>query len=608
MDRFDIDQNLVGSILNRLIEKGSKLSLEELATIVNIVKEEVLFRFVDRLISQVEVIIDIKPTLNEKEILQALAKSVVEFLGAEASSIRIHDPSREEMVAFGTYPPTEENQEVAIPFEDTIAGEVVKSHRSYFVPNILKEEKYKNKEKVGKQGIHSMLAIPLSIPRFSLKDMDTEGVLQIYFKDEDKEFTPLEAKIAEVFARRASYVIAQKRILDLQKLHLTKDKIVEQIFLKLGRREGIKMKDVFNLVIPELADIMQIQRCALFSVMEDRQQVILEAGYPEVQHGIGKVFSVQEPYIHTIVNQTGPFGEFENEKIYSNYILIDSPQQSRLLPPDLKRLLEHQQIHSVLYVPLKVNEVVQYFLAFDAQAHHRRFRDEEIEIFTFFGMELMKGLRLEKMDDILHDFKNPAIAVAGFAKRLKRLLDEGDYGSKKEKADQALNIILKETSRLQELALILHLDGREGREELVDLTKRLKRRFQINEEAVKEMKRQNIRLVELSTETPLWIRCSPLHIERVLDNLLNNASNAVPEEGGTLSVRAYQKDGWAVAEITNTGQIPSEDRDRYLLGDGKGRGIHITTRLIKRMGGKMEVETEENETTFRILFPLAKEG
>ncbi len=124
--------------------------------------------------------------------------------------------------------------------------------------------------------------------------------------------------------------------------------------------------------------------------MEDRQHVILEAGYPEVHHGIGKVFSIQEPYISTIVNQTGPFGEFENEKIYSNYILIGNPQQSRLLPPDLKRLLEHQQIYSVLYVPLKVNEVVQYFLAFDAQAHHQRFRDEEIEIFTFFGKELMK--------------------------------------------------------------------------------------------------------------------------------------------------------------------------------------------------------------------------
>ena len=437
--------------------------------------------------------------------------------------------------------------------------------------------------------------------------MDTEGVLQIYFKEKDKEFTPLEAKIAEVFSRRASYVIAQKRIMDLQKLNLTKDKIVEQIFLKLGRREGIKMKDVFNLVIPELIDIMQIQRCALFSVMEDRQSVVLEAGYPEAHHGIGKTFSVHEPYINTLMNQTGPFGEFENEKIYPNYILIDHPQQSRLLPPDLKRLLDHQQIHSVLYVPLKVNESVQYFLAFDAQAHHQRFRDEEIEIFTFFGKELMKGLRLEKMDDILHDFKNPAIAVAGFAKRVKKLLEEGDSLSRKEKIDQALNIILKETTRLQELALTLHLEGREGKEEIVDLTKKLRRRFQINEEAIREMKRQNIHLVEHPLESSLWIRCFPLHIERVLDNLLNNASNAIPEEGGELSIRSYCKEGWAVAEITNTGQIRAEDRDRYLLGDGRGRGIHITTRLVKRMGGKMEVDSGENQTTFRVMFPLAKE-
>jgi signal transduction histidine kinase len=211
------------------------------------------------------------------------------------------------------------------------------------------------------------------------------------------------------------------------------------------------------------------------------------------------------------------------------------------------------------------------------------------------------------MDDILHDFKNPAIAVAGFAKRLQKLLEEGDPLSQKEKIAQALRIILKETSRLQELALTLHLEGREGQEERVDLTRKLRRRFQINEETIREMKRQNIHLIEYPLESSLWIRCFPLHIERVLDNLLNNASNAIPEEGGELSIRSYRKDGWAVVEITNTGQIPAEDRERSLLGDGRGRGIHIATRLVKRMGGKMEIEAGENLTTFRVMFPLAKE-
>jgi signal transduction histidine kinase len=446
-----------------------------------------------------------------------------------------------------------------------------------------------------------MLAVPISIPRFSLKDVDIEGSLQIYYREEDKTFTPLEAKIAETFSRRVSYVIARKRIMGLQKLNVTKDKIVEQIFLKLGRREGIKIKDVFNLVIPELVDIMRIQRCSLFSVMEDRQQVVLEAGYPEKQHGIGKVFDVKEPYINAVVNQTGPFGEFENEKIYPAYILINNPQKSGLIPQDLKRFLQHQRIHSVLYIPLKVNEVVNYFLAFDAQTQHQRFTDEAIEIFTFFGKELMKGLRLEKMDDILHDFKNPAIAAAGFAKRVQKILEDGNYLSKKEKIDQALDVILKETSRIQELALTLH---GEGREEVVDLTEILKKRFNINEEAMKELKRENVRLVEGDSESPLSIRCFPLHIERILDNLLNNATNAIPKEGGELSIRSYRKDSWAVAEIMNTGEIREEDRDRYLLGEGRGRGLHIATRLVKRMGGKMELEAKEGQTTFRVMFPL----
>ena len=604
MDHFKIDQKLLESIMADLREKGCSLSFGEVTRVVDLITEEVIYRYVDRLISQAETILEINPHLTEKEILETVAKNVVEYLGAEAASIRIYDPGKEEMISFGSYPAQTEDREEAIPFEDTIAGEVVKTHRAYFVPNILKEEKYKNKEKVQKFGIHSMLAVPISIPRFSLKDVDTEGSFQIYYKEVDKIFTPLEAKIAEMLSRRVSYVIARKRIMDLQKLNVTKDKIVEQIFLKLGKREGIKMKEVFNLVIPELVDIMRIQRCSLFSVSEDRQHVVLEAGYPEIQHGIGKAFSVkEEPYIDAVVNQANPFGEFENEKIFPAYILIHNPQESHLLPQDLKRFLETQQIHSVLYLPLKVNDVVNYFLAFDAQAHHPRFSDEEIEIFTFFGKELMKGLRLEKMDDILHDFKNPSIAAAGFAKRIQKILEDGEFLSKKEKVAQALDIILKETSRIQELALTLH---GEGREEVVDLTEKLRKRFLINEEAIKELKRENVHLIENDLESPLWIRCYPLHIERVLDNLLNNATNAMPEEGGHLSIRSYRKDFWAVAEVTNSGEIREEDRDRYLLGDGRGRGLHITTRLVKQMKGKIEMESGGGQTTFRVMFPLAK--
>jgi signal transduction histidine kinase len=386
-------------------------------------------------------------------------------------------------------------------------------------------------------------------------------------------------------------------------LNVTKDKVSEHMYEKLARGEGIKMKDLFNSVIPELVDIMEIQRCALFSVTEDREHIILEAGYPEAGHGIGNVRSVKEElYSKVIVDQTGPFGSFENEKIYPDYILITNPQETLLLPPDIKHFLETQQINSVLYIPLRIDKTIKYFLVFDAQAHHQRFTEEEIDILIFFGKELTKGVKLEKMDDILHDFKNPAIAVAGFAKRVQKILKEGAY-PKNEKVDQALDILVKETSRIQELALTLH---QKGKESIVDLTEVLKGRFLINEETLKELNRGNIQLIERELESPLWVRCFPLHIERVIDNLLNNASNAIPEEGGELSIRSYRKDTWAVVEINNTGQISEEEKEQFILGEGRGRGLHISTRLVKNMRGKMSAESREGQITFSIMLPLVE--
>jgi len=59
---------------------------------------------------------------------------------------------------------------------------------------------------------------------------------------------------------------------------------------------------------------MKIQRCTLFSVTGDRKQVILEAGFPEAQHGIGKIFSVKEPFIQVLLSQNGPYGALRTRR------------------------------------------------------------------------------------------------------------------------------------------------------------------------------------------------------------------------------------------------------------------------------------------------------
>jgi signal transduction histidine kinase len=601
MGFWEIDPKLVQLIGLCLAEKGINLSGQDLPAVADRIKDEILDQYVDRIIHQVETILEIDPLLSEKEILRSLVRNIVQFLGADFASIRIYDAVGEGEPSSPYSPLLGEDILELTPFDRAVATEVIRTQRCYQIPNVFRDPNYQDKEKAREIGVHSMLAVPIALPRFTSQGSDTQGVLQVFYKKEDKVFTPFEVQMAEVLSRRVEFVIARKRILSLQKINLTRDKILEDIYLRLARREGIKMKDVFNRVIPALADLMKIQRCTLFSVLEDREHVKLEAGFPGAQHGIGKVFSAKEPYIGGIVNPTGPFGDFEHEKIHPSYILITNPQMSQLLPPHLKHYLAAQQINCVLYIPLEVDGVVQYFLAFDAQAQHQQFSEDEIMVFSFLGKELMKGLRLEKMGDILHDFKNPAIAIAGFAKRLQRILSEVPDLPRKEKIQQSMEIILEESSRIQALALTLHGEGKETTLDMADI---LKKRFRINEEAVREINRKNILQVEEELKFPLWIRCFPLHIERVFDNLLNNASHAIPE-GGELAIRCYPRDMWAVAEISNTGEISEEERERFLLGESRGRGLHITTCLVKHMGGKMDIESRDGRTTFRVELPLA---
>ena len=168
-------------------------------------------------------------------------------------------------------------------------------------------------------------------------------------------------------------------------------------------------------------------------------------------------------------------------------------------------------------------------MTFDAVDYRKGYTPEEIEIFLFLGRELMKAQRMERLDDILHDFKNPAIATAGFARRVNQMLEEKGLLTEGSKIKRYLNVLLEETSRLQEMALsISHV----GKEQLVNLTEVLKMRFEINKEAIKEQLKQDVTLEEGPFQDPLNVKGYPLHIIRVLDNILNNATNATPTPSG----------------------------------------------------------------------------
>ena len=588
---------------NPIIAKHN-LSDQEINDLAGYIRKIFPSSQVEEVIRMVEEVIGISPALGWKEILETVARKVVEFLNAEAATIRVFDPETGRLVAFGSYQYAEIARLKDIPVEKSVAGKVIKSGKSYLVPNILSEPDYQNKGIVEEYGFNSLMAVPIQIPRFLENKPDIQGTIQIYYKEKDRTFDPLEVTSAELLARRASYVLAKKRILELQRLNLLKEKIVEKIFVKLSHREGIKMKDVFGLIIPELEEIMQIQGCSLFTVALDRKHVHIELEYPAGQgtHDIHCMFAIQEhPYIDALVNDTEKRGDYEYERIETSYILIKDPVRSSLSNEELKRYASKNNVNSVLLIPLKARDEINYFLVFYAKDRRQEFTDQEIEVLSFFGKEIMKALRIEKLDDILHDFKNPGIAIAGFAKRAKRLLEKEDIGNVKDKIVEYLDIVLNEAIRMQEIAIYPNI---EGRERVIDLTEVLRSRFRINEEAMREQKRTNIVLVQVELEKGLYIYCYPFALERVLDNLLDNATKAVPGEGGELSIKSYRVDEMACFEIRNTGKIPEESIDQIRKGEVKGRGLNIIYRFIETMQGKLEVYTDTDSTTVRVMLPL----
>ena len=599
-----MDQTLIKFLKSSPVLVRYHLSEDEVGELASYLRKHFLSAAVEQVVRMVEEVISIDPSLDWKEILEEAAKKMVVLLHAEAASIRIVDPDTGRLAAFGSYQYAETGRIKSIPIEKSVAGKVIRSGSSYLVPNIMLEPDYANKDIVKEHGFNSLMAIPIKIQAFLKNEPDIQGTIQIYYKEINKEFDPLEVANAELMTRRVSYVLAKRRILDLQKLNIQKEKIVEKIFVKLSHREGIKMKDVFKMMIPELVDIIQIQSCSLFSITPDREYVLAELEYPMEQesHEVGCLYAIKEhPYLNVLINSTEKRGDYDHERIDASYILIKDPINSRLSNNELKRFVSRQNVNSVLLIPLKAEDMINYFLVFYAKDRRQEFTEQEIELLSFLGKEIMKALRIEKLDDVLHDFKNPAIAIAGFAKRAKKLIEKENMQEAKEKISEYLDIVIQETNRMQELIIYPTI---EGRERIVDLTDTLKRRFKINEEALMEQRRLNIKVIRDELQPGLLIYCSPFGLERVLDNLLDNATKAISEEGGELCIKSYRSGDMAAFEVRNSGKISEEKIEQIRQGEVKGRGLNIIYRFIQSVHGKLNVFTDNDSTTFRVMIPL----
>jgi signal transduction histidine kinase len=112
------------------------------------------------------------------------------------------------------------------------------------------------------------------------------------------------------------------------------------------------------------------------------------------------------------------------------------------------------------------------------------------------------------------------------------------------------------------------------------------------------------------------IVASPIHLQQVFLNLLNNARDAMPQ-GGTITLRTYRNRRHLVAEVQDTGIGIADDISRRIfdpffttkdVGKGTGLGLSVSYGIVRGHGGDIEVESSLGKgALFRLTLPIEGE-
>ena len=226
-------------------------------------------------------------------------------------------------------------------------------------------------------------------------------------------------------------------------------------------------------------------------------------------------------------------------------------------------------------------------------------------------------LRLAQLDDARrefianasHELRTPLFSLGGF---LELLTDE--------ELDEATRAEFLETMR-EQVERLTHLAG-----DLLDLSRLDAGRLRVEHEPIElaevaralvdefqGVARTGDRSLELELDGAAPVLGDDERALRIGRALVENALRHTPR-GTRVVVRAGGGDR-PVLEVTDDGPgIPADELarvfERFYRGDGSlasgsGLGLAIARELAERMGGRLEAESEEGRTVFRLVLPAA---
>jgi len=220
---------------------------------------------------------------------------------------------------------------------------------------------------------------------------------------------------------------------------------------------------------------------------------------------------------------------------------------------------------------------------------------------------------------IAHEINNPVAIMVEEAGWIDDLLEEEEFQESKNLGEfrRALRQIRTQGKRCKEIThkLLSFARKTDSRVQEVQLNELIEDIITIS---AKRAKYSRIVInTDIQKELPP-IEVSPTEMQQVLINLINNALDAMEENGGTLSISARLEEDNIVIEVSDDGPgIPEDNLSQIFdpffttkpVGKGTGLGLSICYGIIKKLGGKISVRSEmDTGSRFRVSIPLKKGG
>lgn len=275
----------------------------------------------------------------------------------------------------------------------------------------------------------------------------------------------------------------------------------------------------------------------------------------------------------------------------STAAIADGPVQlGRLAQRQFIQLLSESSWHTVLRLFSHVSE--------NLRATNERYVSEVMrkEKITLIG---------EMANSMIHDFRAPFSTI----KLATELIAKRNQTPQNQ---ELCRMILRQVDRLGGMV-----------EEVLDFARgetRLKLRpvplqeslHQLHENNLEALARAGIRLT--FKPTPLVVSLDPDRFQRVMQNLVTNAREALTgRPGAKIAVSAKREGRFATISVADNGPgIPREIRETVFepfvsrgKANGTGLGLAIARSVIDAHGGSIEFKTSRQGTTFLVRVPLA---